>query len=1112
MRPRTRAATGATSPRLRGLVLTLLAGGLAGCGLFQRPPAGDDAPTLASLAQRRVDVVPDAGPPRDEARAIAAYQAFLAIAPTSPGTPGAAAVVGRATATQAVPALRGDPRQALGADPMQAQRVDPTQALRAVAMRRLGDLEMDLADKRAGDGDAPDYGPAIARYQAYLAAHPTDPGNDRVLYQLARAQEQGGQPEAALKTLDRLVAAHPLTAHRDEAEFRRGELLFSARRYEPAEAAYGAVLQAGAGNPFLDRALYMQGWSRYKQGRLDEALDAFFGVLDVKLGGRPTGDDSGDERPIAELPGLTRADRELLEDTLRVVSLSLDGLQGAASIAGHVHSDRREAYAWRVYEQLGELYLRQGRSKDAADTFARFAQVQPTAPQAPLAQSRVIAIYEASGFDGLALAAKRDFVVAHGAASAMRQSNPAGWLRAQPRVHEHLAALARHHHAVAQTSRREADVDEAVRWYGALLEAFPNDRQAPAARFLLAELLAEAGRHAPAAAEYERSAYAPLRHAHSADAGYAALLARGELVKRADAADRPALQRAQVDSARRFAAAFADDPRRAAVMTGAADTLFALRDIDASTALAREVLALQPPAAATQRRVAWTVVAHGAFERSDFAAAEAAYGEVLALVPAQDGARAELVDRQAAAIYRQGEAAREGGRTQDAVGHFGRVAAVAPQSAVGANAQIDAAAAMIALKDWTGAARTLEDFRRRHASHPLAAGLPARLALVYTELGRWGPAAAEFDRLAATLPDTGVDAEAARAARWRAAELHEKAGDRATAGKAFAAYLQRHPQPLEAAVEARWRLAAMAEFEGRAKDAKAWLDGLRQADAGGGDARTPRTRTLGALAALQLAEAPAQAYRQVALVEPLARTLKLKKARFDEALQAYARAADTGVAEGASAATFHSAALYQDFGRAVLASQRPRPKGRPLGKAEAEQYQVMLEEQAFPFEEKAIELHALNAQRTAQGLYDGWVRKSYAALRELRPLRYGKDERVAPLVAAATTDANRPAAAGPRTAASWNAEGIAHREAGRFAEAQAAYERALALDGGYAPALLNLGILWDLYLHDGARALAQYDAYQRVSGGDATVDRWIADLRNRKPQHALATHAKEPAR
>ena len=144
----------------------------------------------------------------------------------------------------------------------------------------------------------------------------------------------------------------------------------------------------------------------------------------------------------------------------------------------------------------------------------------------------------------------------------------------------------------------------------------------------------------------------------------------------------------------------------------------------------------------------------------------------------------------------------------------------------------------------------------------------------------------------------------------------------------------------------------------------ALLREIRDADLRAGAARTDRTRTLGGLATLALTQPVLDEYRKVALVEPLARQLKLKKAKMEAVLQAYAQASDGAASEVVTAATFHTAALYQDFGKALLQSQRP--KG--LKKAALEQYNVMLEEQAFPFEEKATELHETNARRAASGL------------------------------------------------------------------------------------------------------------------------------------------------
>ena len=933
LRPSARVASSAVT-----LAVVVL---LAGCA-SKRGATPDNEPTLKTLAGRSVNVVKDEGVKASEAQAIAAYQKFLDVAPAAPQ--------------------------------------------RAEAMRRIGDLEMESADIRSASPSAsgasasdPDYRTAIARYQTFLKTYPADPSNDRVLYQLARAYEQGGDLETALKTLDRLVKDYPKTRYADEAQFRRGELLFTARDYPKAEAAYATVLAAGLTNPYRDRALYMQGWSQFKQGRLEDGLRSFFGVLDLKVANRPG------EGSLDTLQDLTRADRELVEDTFRVTSISLANTQGAEAIAPYMDSPARKGYEFRVYEQLGELYIKQERFKDAADTFGAFARRNPLHAQAPVLQARVIAIYERSGFGMLALDAKKEYVARYGAESEFRRANPKGWERAQPLVKTHLTELARHYHATAQKSKDTADYQEAVRWYRAYLASFPSDPQAAQTNFLLAELLFEDKRFAEAAVEYEKTAYRHPTHAKSADAGYAALLSYAQQRKAAPAGEQIALQRASVASALRFADAFGGDARTGAVLADAAESLYALKDSDASATVAQRVLDLKPVAADAQRRVAWTVLAHTAFEGGAFARSETAYAEVLKLTPEKDAARNDLVERQAAAIYKQGEAARAAGKSADAVANFQRVGSVAPQSAVRATAQYDAAASQIAMKDWDGAIRTLEDFRQRFPNNALQPDVSSKLAVAYLEKGQWAGAAGEFERLAANNKDPKI----ARDAQWQAAEFYEKAGSRAAAAKAYERYLQQNPQPLEPAIEARARLLKIAKADGNATREAALTREIFQADQSGGSARTARTRYLGATAALALAEPVAASYRQVALIEPLQKNLKLKKAKMEETLKAYELAANYGVADVTTAATFRIASVYRDFGKSLLTSERPKK----LSKAELEQYNVLLEEQAFPFEEKATELHEVNARRSADGLYDQWVKASFDALRELRPVRYGKNER-----------------------------------------------------------------------------------------------------------------------
>ena len=101
----------------------------------------------------------------------------------------------------------------------------------------------------------------------------------------------------------------------------------------------------------------------------------------------------------------------------------------------------------------------------------------------------------------------------------------------------------------------------------------------------------------------------------------------------------------------------------------------------------------------------------------------------------------------------------------------------------------------------------------------------------------------------------------------------------------------------------------------------------------------------------------------------------------------------------------------------------------------------------------------------------------------------------------------------PGLAVAWNQLGLAYRYNGEFTKARDAYDHALAIDPNYANAVLNLGVLDDLYLGDSARALELYTRYLALTpAGDPVVTKWVADVKNRKPAGAApAASAPAPA-
>ena len=422
----------------------------------------------------------------------------------------------------------------------------------------------------------------------------------------------------------------------------------------------------------------------------------------------------------------------------------------------------------------------------------------------------------------------------------------------------------------------------------------------------------------------------------------------------------------------------------ATVQTDAAEKLFALREFGRARDVGRQVVARTPPVEAALQRTAWTVVAHSEFDLQDFAAAETAYVQLAALVPSDDSERGEITERIASSIYKQGEQARSAGQLDVAVNHFLRVATAAPASPVRATAEYDAGAALIQMGDWQRATTVLEGFRSSFPNHELAADVTTKLAVAYVEAGNSARAASEFERIA----DGDGPVEVRREALWRSAELYESTGQRAAATAAFGRFVERYPRPVAEAVEARQKLIDLMGAAGNHAERARWMRDLVAADADAGSERSDRTRYLAAKSQLDLAAPTRDAFLGTRLVVPLDKSLAAKQTRMQEALAAYGKAAAYGIAEVTTAANYEIAELYHALSKDLYASERP-PE---LTTDELEQYDILLEEQAFPFEEEAIELHERNAERTTDGIYDEWVRKSLTALVELLPGRYAKAE------------------------------------------------------------------------------------------------------------------------
>ena len=855
-------------------------------------------------------------------------------------------------------------------------------------MRRLGDLRMEeTEDYLAEHVKAPDattFRETIKLYEDVLANHKDYANRDRVLYQLSRAYEVTEQREKAIKVLDQLVYEYPDSKYYIETQFRRAEILFVDKKYSQAEAAYESVIKRGSDSEYYIHSLYKHGWTHFKQVDYDLALPSFNNVLEELL-------KSGVEQE--QIAQLSKPDQELIDDTLRVTGLSFGYLGGPTEVSGFYNKSGRKPYEILVYERLGEQYLDKRRWSDAANTYREFVETHKFSPKAPHFQVKSIEAYQKGEFPSEVLRAKKQFVVDYSLKSEYWAHND---IEASGDIvvllKSTITDLAKHYHSVAQKERKPREYyDEAATWYNAYIESFPQDEKAPEMNFYLAEVLYETKQYKNAVTEYEKTAYGYQKHPKSAESGYAAIIAYNEWLKlEKNSANHTLIKSQLIDSSFRFSENFPERPEVPKVMTVSAEELYARKDYARATKASNVIIQKYPNADKKLQLSAWTVAAHSAFDTGNYAASEKAYVQALQRVEAKKDLRDPLKDRLAASVYKQGEASKKEGDLKAAVQHYLRVGKVVPDAEIRATAQYDASAALLELENWNSAATTLEDFRHRYPKHELQDEVTRKLAVSYDKGGQHLKAAKEYAVIGADAKDPALQREA----RLQAADLYSKGGDFVGAEKSLITYIEKHPRPVEPAMEAMHKLVTMYAQRKYLDDKLVWQEKIIAADAKAGAERSARTRFLAATATLDLAHPEYRAYSQIFLTHPLKKNLQRKKKQMQIALDAYQAASIYKVEQVTTAATYWTARIYHDFSKALMESDRP-PK---LSAEELEQYNILLEEQAYPFEEQAIETYEINVTRITDGVYDEWVKKSLAELTKLAPAQYVKAERSESLV------------------------------------------------------------------------------------------------------------------
>lgn len=846
------------------------------------------------------------------------------------------------------------------------------------ALTRLAELELEVSNELLESDESEDqltqYDSAINNtinlLETTLKDYPKAENNDKVLYQLAQAYDRTNQYEKSIEALKKLADKYQQSPHYPEAQFRIGESYFARGEYISAEDAYTEVIFSLENDTFYEKALFKRGWTRYKQELYLEAADDFYLAIDRH-----------------NFTDITDSEQSLLNEYMRAMSLSFSYQNNDGSIHQYFSNKPNYAFLYETYSSVSDIYIKQERYTDAAKVLEEFIKYNPTSQSTPLAKIDMIKIWQKGGFTNQLHQAIDDFYKGYNPTTsywASQKKNNENSEQVNAALRTYIVQISSYFHADFNKKNKKADFNQAKKWY----ERYLNHYQAYANKDKIYSLYAEllhTNKQAEDAIQYFELAAFDGDLILDKKSAYAAIAVLNEAIQANTSAKQQQIWvQKYIHYAQQYIELYPQDEQSEPIAMRGAELAFNGKNYEATINIANK---LTHTASDASRNYTNNLKARAYLELQQYADAESVYLELLEAKNINKKERNTLSNSLALSIYRQAENAQKENQPDLALNHFTRIADVSPNSDLAADGLYDAIAMTMQSERWTDSISLINRFNTLYPNNKRKADVTQKLSVAYLNSGDQGRAAKEFQRIS----QFSDNIEVKRAALWKAAELYDNKNNLTDAVIAYRDYAHTYKTPYPANMEAMYRLTELYKKMGDTQKQEFWQTRISSIDEKTTQRnKTDRTNFIASKTILELAQSKQNQFNKVQLKEPLAVNLGKKKTAMQAAVKLFGQASTYGIAEITTEATHSIGQIYLDFSKSLLTSEKPKN----LGEEELIQYTILLEDQAFPFEEKAIEFYEANLTRTKDGTTNIWLDASFVQLKELFPVRYQRKGKI----------------------------------------------------------------------------------------------------------------------
>lgn len=907
--------------------------------------------------------------------------------PTQPQTLADIDKAGKNTATQSTVAETKSKDQIKSAYYDYIKDAAKDDRFRVQAATRIAELELALDQSAAGTAKDLDAENAqfdqtvrntIRLLEDTLRDFPDAEGSDHTMYQLAKAHDQIAASEQAVAVLENLVLKYPNSAYFAEAKFRIAENAFVHGLYFKAEDAYTDVLRSSGNEVFFEKALFKRGWARYKQELYSDALDDYYNAIY--------------RHNFTDHLQLAAAEKELFDEYFRAIGLAFTYLGGPEAIQAYFSEREEPIYVYQTYQTVANLFLKQERYSDTVATYTSYAQYYPQGEGVVDAGLQIIKTWKNAGYFSRYISSFDEFFTQFQVDADYWKNTSNVIANGQKKqaiavIRENVVLLAAFYHNNYLKKKKSQDLHSAQKWYERYLSGYSAYARQDKIYQLYAELLKLSGDNRRALAFYEMAAF-DGELILDKESAYAAIYLTDKMLNGVSAQEKLPLLQKHLNYVFLYGQLYPGDKRTPEVINHAVQLAFKATQLDRVIELAN---ILPDNATLKMQHSVGLLKAQSYFDLQQYEDAELMYQDLLVGRDISPAERENLANKLALSIYKQAEIAKANNDIDGSARYFLRIYHEVPQSELAPAAVYDAIALFMSHSMWDEAIDYLNVFKVTYPQHPYQQEVTKKLSVAYLKSNRSLEAAREFEKLS----DFVVTDEEKMAAIWQAAQLYNDKGELESALRAFKEYAHKYKRPYAQNMEAMNTITEIYQKLGDRDKKLFWLRKITQADTKASKSiKTERTQYIAANAAFAMAFLRRDDYQRIRLKNPLAQSLKAKKTAMQDAVKLFGQATVYGHEEFVTQSTLAIGEIYRNFATALIESERPRN----LNAEELEQYNILLEDQAFPFEDKAIEFYETNISRIASGIFDSAIKASLENLKVLYPVRYNRASKVETLI------------------------------------------------------------------------------------------------------------------